>query len=151
MQLTVYTDYSLRVLLYLALKPEGELSTISDIAESYGVSRNHLVKVVHNLAKLGYVGSQRGKNGGLFLACDPTRVTIAEVVRHTEPNFDMVECFKSEDDNGCSITAVCTLKGMLGEALGAFMKVLGSYTLSDVLKKPGEVTHLVNILNIVNR
>lgn len=151
MQLTVYTDYSLRVLLYLALKPEGELSTISDIAENYGVSRNHLVKVVHNLAKLGYIGSQRGKHGGLFLACDPTKVTVAEVVRHTEPNFDVVECFKSDEENDCSITAVCSLKGMLGEALGAFMKVLNSYTLADVLKKPDEVTHIVNILNIGKR
>lgn len=132
MQLTLYTDYSLRVLIYLGLRRD-RLSTVSEIAESYGISRNHLVKVVHNLATLGFVHSTRGKGGGLSLARSPERINIGDVVRHTEMNFNIVECFDGKS-RGCPITAVCRLKGVLSDAANAFLRVLDGYTLADVLK-----------------
>lgn len=132
MQLTLYTDYSLRVLIYLGLRRD-RLSTVSEIAESYGISRNHLVKVVHNLASLGFIQSTRGKGGGLSLARAPDLINIGDVVRNTEQNFNIVECFDGRNRN-CPITAVCRLKGVLSDAAGAFLRVLDGYTLADVLK-----------------
>src|SRR4051812_5945520 len=95
MRLTLYTDYSLRVLLYLVLD-RGRTATISEIASSYGISRNHLVKVVNNLVRLGYVSSTRGRSGGLRLSGEPSAVSIGEVVRRTEHDFQLVECFEPE-------------------------------------------------------
>jgi len=131
MQLTLYTDYSLRVLLYLGLNTR-RVATITDIAESYGISRNHLVKVVHNLAAEGFIKSVRGRGGGLALALSPDKINIANVVRHTEVTFDLVECFDLKS-NTCPIAAACFLKRALYEAQQAFMKVLDRYTLEDVL------------------
>lgn len=132
MQLTLYTDYSLRVLIYLGLRRD-RLSTVAEIAESYGISRNHLVKVVHNLASLGFIHSVRGKGGGLNLARAPELINVGDVVRHTEMNFNIVECFDGKDRH-CPITAVCRLKGVLGDAASAFLEVLDGYTLADVLR-----------------
>lgn len=137
MQLTFYTDYSLRVLIFLGLK-SGRLSTISEIAESYGISRNHLVKVVHNLAGHGYIQTTRGKGGGLRLARRPEDVNIGEVVRHTEVNFTLVECFDMQSCR-CPITPICGLKGVLHDASRAFMDVLDQYTLADVLKNEDQL------------
>jgi Rrf2 family nitric oxide-sensitive transcriptional repressor len=131
MQLTLYTDYSLRVLIYLGLSP-GRVVTITDVAQSYGISRNHLVKVVHNLATLGYIRTTRGRGGGLGLARPPAQINIGDVVRHTEVNFHLVECFDREN-NTCPIAAACFLKSALHEAQRAFMSVLDRYTLADVL------------------
>lgn len=131
MQLTLYTDYSLRVLIYLGIHRD-RLSTISEIAEGYNISRNHLVKVVHNLAIQGYIRTTRGKGGGLGLAREPDLINIGDVVRHTEMNFNVVECFDREN-NQCPITPACLLKGALHDALAAFMNVLDGYTLADVL------------------
>lgn len=132
MQLTLYTDFSLRALIYLGLRRD-RLATVSEIAESYGISRNHLVKVVHNLASLGYIHSTRGKGGGLSLARAPELINIGDVVRHTEVNFNIVECFDGKH-NRCPITAMCRLKGVLSDAAEAFLHVLDGYTLADVLK-----------------
>jgi len=132
MQLTLYTDYSLRVLLYLGLKPR-RIATITDIAQSYGISRNHLVKVVHNLATQGFIHSTRGRGGGITLARPAAEINIGDVVRHTEVNFDLVECFDRER-NTCPIAAACILKSALYEAQRAFMGVLDRYTLADVLE-----------------
>ncbi len=138
MQLTLYTDYSLRVLIHLGVRRD-RLSTISEIARDYGgISRNHLVKVVHNLSVNGYIRTVRGKGGGLSLAREPEAINIGDVVRHTEMNFDIVECFNKER-NRCTITPVCILKGTLGEALGAFMGVLDKYTLADVIRNDREL------------
>lgn len=137
MQLTLYTDYSLRVLIFLGLKKDG-LSTISEIAESYDISRNHLVKVVHNLAGHGYIQTTRGKGGGLRLAHRPESINIGDVVRHTEVNFTIVECFDMQDCR-CPITPICGLKGVLRDATRAFMDVLDRYTLADVLENEGEL------------
>jgi Rrf2 family nitric oxide-sensitive transcriptional repressor len=132
MQLTLYTDYSLRVLLYLGLKPR-RMATITDIAQSYGISRNHLVKVVHNLATQGFIHSTRGRGGGITLARPAAEINIGDVVRHTEVSFDLVECFDRER-NTCPIAAACILKSALYEAQRAFMGVLDRYTLRSVLK-----------------
>ncbi len=142
MQLTLYTDYSLRVLIYLGVH-HNRLATISEIAAGYGgISRNHLVKVVHNLSIHGYIRTTRGKGGGLMLAREPRAINIGDVVRHTEVNFDVVECFDKER-NRCPITPACRLKGALREALSAFMVVLDGYTLADVLANKHELSALL--------
>ena len=131
MQLTLYTDYSLRVLLYLGLNPQ-RMATITDIAQSYKISRNHLVKVVHNLAMQGFINTTRGRGGGITLARPAAEINIGDVVRHTEVNFHLVECFDRER-NTCPIAAACFLKGALYEAQRAFMTVLDRYTLANVV------------------
>lgn len=146
MQLTLYTDYSLRVLVYLGLKTD-ELVTISEIAENYGISRNHLVKVVHNLSLTGFVDAIRGKGGGLRLARPPEQINIGDVIRHTEPNFNLVECFdNAKDSGGCPINAMCRLKGGLYKAYGAFMAVLDEISLADVLSNSDELAQPLNIV-----
>lgn len=141
MQLTLYTDYSLRVLIYLGIHRD-RLATISEIASGYDISRNHLVKVVHNLSIHGFIRTTRGKGGGLNLARDPELINIGDVVRHTEMNFDVVECF-NHATNRCPITPVCALKRALYDALDAFLKVLDGYTLADVLKNGDELSALL--------
>ncbi len=131
MQLTLYTDYSLRVLIYLGLYPD-RLVTINEIAESYHISRNHLVKVVHHLGQVGFIKTVRGKGGGMRLAHPPEEINLGAVVRSTETNFDLVECFDMEK-NTCPIEPACAFKGMLAEASARFLEVLDSYTLAPVL------------------
>jgi Rrf2 family nitric oxide-sensitive transcriptional repressor len=126
MKLTRYTDYALRVLMHLAARPE-RLSSISEIARSYGISQNHLMKVVHDLRKEGYVAAVRGRAGGVRLARPPAEINIGEIVRHAEEGFDLVEC------GSCVIAPACGLTGVLGQALGAFMRVLDGYTLADLV------------------
>jgi len=128
-QLTLYSDYSLRVLIYLS-KTDKKISTITDISEFYKISRNHLVKVVHRLAQLGYIISIQGKGGGIKLAKDPSEIKVGEVIRKTEPNFYMVECF-NEKENRCVITDVCRLKGILNQGMEAFFNVIDQYTILD--------------------
>ena len=132
MQLTQYTDYSLRVLIYLSQKGEGELATISEIAEFYGISRNHLVKVVHNLATNGFIQTLRGKHGGMKLSRPATEIGVGEVVRKTEPNFYIAECF-NKNNTSCVIIPICSLKGMLFEARSNFLQVLDRYTIANTL------------------
>lgn len=130
MRVTHYTDYSLRVLIYLGLRPD-ERSTIREISEAYGISRNHLMKVVQQLAGNGYVRSVRGVGGGLNLSHDPEDIRIGEVVRVMEPDLGLVECFRS--DNQCVITPGCRLKGMFADALEHFLQALNRHTLADLL------------------
>jgi Rrf2 family nitric oxide-sensitive transcriptional repressor len=131
MKLTLYTDYSLRVLLYLASTPEQQkLIQIKDIAASYGISKNHLMKVIFHLGKLGYIETIRGRNGGLRLAMEPQDINIGKLVRQTEEDFHMVECF--QDHGSCIISPGCKLKGILNQALQAFLAVLDQYTLQDL-------------------
>ena len=129
MKLTLYTDYGLRVLLYLSLKEEA---TISEISEAYRIARPHVVKIVHHLGKAGLVQTQRGRQGGVRLAQAPEEINLGQTIRLLEPNFHMVECFNREGDH-CVITPVCKLKGVLGEALQAFFETLDRYTLADVV------------------
>lgn len=130
MHITLYTDYSLRVLMYIALKGE-ELSTIREIAESYDISRNHLMKVVQELNNKGYLTALRGKNGGLRLNGRPEDINIGALVRDTERDIALVECLGEK--NRCVITPACQLKFVLAEALEAFFKTLDKYTLADLL------------------
>ena len=136
MQLTLYTDYSLRVLLYLASHPDRRV-TITEISEYFGVSRNHLVKVVHNLGKLQLIHTIRGKSGGLLLAVSPEDVNIADLVRQVEPHMNILECF-DDVSNTCPITMQCSLKGVLFQARQGFMNVLEQYTLADMMPKSSE-------------
>lgn len=133
MQLTLYSDYSLRVLIYLARHRDG-LITINEIAEFYQISKNHLVKVVHQLGKIGVIESVRGKNGGLRLALAPEKIYIGDLVQKTEPNFNLVECFNFAS-NRCVITDACYLKNILDEGLRSMMKTLNQYTLADVITR----------------
>lgn len=135
MRLTQYSDFALRVLIYVGLKPTG-LATMPEIADSYGISRNHLTKVVQQLAKLGYLATVRGRGGGLRLARDPSTINVGEVVRATEREFVLVECFDPLS-NCCIIAPNCVLRVALSEALEAFLSVLDRYTLADLLG-PGE-------------
>lgn len=141
MQLTQYTDYALRTLLYLAVTEEN--ATITEIADRYNISRNHLVKVVHNLGKLGYITTIRGRQGGLRLARTPESIRLGEVVRKTEPNFHLVECFDRVNDR-CVITPGCQLKGVLGKAFKAFSDVLDEYTLADLTANKKELARLLS-------
>lgn len=141
MQLTQYSDYALRTLIYLAV--EDDNATISEISDRYKISRNHLVKVVHNLGKLGYIITVRGRHGGLRLALPPEQINIGEVVRRTEPNFNIVECFDGAN-NTCVITPACRLKGVLAEAYRAFSNTLDQYTLADMTVNKKELQRLLS-------
>ncbi len=134
MRLTNFTDYNLRVLIYLGVhQREGRLATISDIASVYGISQNHLMKIVHHLAKLGYVETTRGKGGGMRLARAPELINIGEVVRGAEEDLAVVECFQ-KGARKCPIVPACALRGVLGRAMSAFFEVLDSQTLADLLQ-----------------
>lgn len=149
MQLTLYTDYSLRVLIYLGIRPH-EQATITEIATHYKISRNHLVKVVHNLGALGFIRTVRGRGGGLVLARDAKDINIGEVVRHTEPNFDLVECFNKEH-NSCPIEPACKLIRPLKIARDAFLQELDKFTLNDVLSNRQELAFYLKIEAVTNR
>lgn len=133
MRLTNYTDYSLRVLVYLATKPDGELSNIKEIADVYNISKNHLMKVTYELGKMNVIETIRGRNGGIRLAHSPDKINIGEIVRKTEEDFHIVECF-DEEHNQCVISPACGLKHVLKKALQAYLAVLDQYTLSDLMK-----------------
>ena len=144
MQLTLYTDYSLRVLVYLSINQERS-ATISEIADFYKISRNHLVKVVHNLSLKNYIISTRGKGGGLRLARKPDQINIGLVVRDTEPNFNIVECFNEESINNCSVEPICKLKGILGQATKQFLNKLDEYAISDILSNNSDNVNIVEL------
>jgi Rrf2 family nitric oxide-sensitive transcriptional repressor len=132
MQLTRYSDYSLRVLMHLAVTP-SPLSRIEEIADAYGISRGHVMKVVRHLAALGLVETVRGRGGGLRLARPPEAVNVGRVIRQTEENLALVECFRP--DGRCPIAPACVLRTALGEALDAFLAVLDGYTLADLVAR----------------
>ncbi|MGH1366431.1 MAG: RrF2 family transcriptional regulator [Calditrichia bacterium] len=132
MRLTLYSDYSLRVLLYLALNFDKP-ATIKEIATSYDISKNHLMKVASGLKQAGYVKAIRGRSGGLLLARKPTEINIGAVIRTTEEDFKIVECFDPET-NTCCIAPNCRLQNILNEAIQAFIAVLDKYSLHDLTK-----------------
>jgi Rrf2 family nitric oxide-sensitive transcriptional repressor len=144
MHLTVHTDYALRLLMLLAVRP-GELHTIDSVAESYGVSRNHMSKVVLTLRRSGFVDCVRGRSGGLRLAQPATSVRLGDVVRATEEGFDLVECFDPAR-SCCRIASACGLRHPLDEALDAFMAVLDRYTLDDLVRSPYRRRRMAQIL-----
>jgi len=140
MQLTLYTDYALRMLLYLALKPEG--ATIAEVAGRYRISRNHLVKIAHKLGKVGLLETRRGRSGGLRLTRPAKDLNLGEIVRMVEPNFNIVECFDTER-NVCAITPACGLRRAFYEAQQAFLKSLDRYTLADFTHNGDELRRLL--------
>ncbi len=140
MRLTVYTDYALRVLMYVAMHPD-RLSTISEISAAHRISRNHLMKVVHRLGVAGYVETLRGQHGGIRLAKKPQDIVIGEVVRTTEPDLAPVSCFESA--GSCAFTASCKLKRAISDALKAFLAVLDGYTVADLVENRGTLMRLL--------
>jgi Rrf2 family transcriptional regulator, nitric oxide-sensitive transcriptional repressor len=138
-QLTNYTDYALRTLLYLGSLSDHERAQVKDIAGAYQISFNHLQKIVHDLGKKGLLHTTRGKNGGITLAVSPTTVNLGELVRELEV-FDLVECFN--EDGQCLIRCSCKLKSVLHQAKAAFLAVLDQYTLDDLLENKQELYSL---------
>ncbi|PSJ79360.1 Rrf2 family transcriptional regulator [Neisseria iguanae] len=132
MYLTQHTDYGLRVLIYTAINDDA-LVNISTIADTYGISKSHLMKVVTALVKGGFLSSVRGKGGGLRLAMTADKINIGAVIRHLEP-MQLVECMGNR--NGCLITPSCRLAGILGGAIKSFFNHLDGFTLEDLLNKP---------------
>lgn len=143
-RLTVYTDYSLRTLMYLGVRGRENLVTIQEIADAYQISKNHLMKVTHDLGKHGYIETIRGRGGGIRLALEPEQINIGDVVRKTEDDFHLVECFNPEG-NLCKISPECRLKFALQQALKAYLSVLDTYTLADVLVSKDILSELFGI------
>ncbi|HET6942910.1 MAG TPA: Rrf2 family transcriptional regulator [Sphingomicrobium sp.] len=127
MKLKSYTDYALRVLMHLAARPD-RLASIGEIARTYRISHNHLMKVVHDLRKEGFLDAVRGRTGGIMLARPASEISVGDVVRCTEGQFDLVDCAS------CVIAPACALTGVLHEARRAFMAVLDGYSLADLVK-----------------
>ena len=147
MRLTVYTDYSLRLLIYAALKPDG-LVNISEVADAYGISRNHLTKVVHQLGIAGFLETVRGKGGGLRLSRPSEMIRIGDVVRCTEPDMALTPCFQPIEAP-CPIVPSCLLRTALQEARDAFLGVLDSYTLADLAAPAPQLRSLLGMAKIV--
>lgn len=134
MQLTAFTDYALRVLIHVSVHAdERGLCTIRDIAALQRVSENHLMKVVHQLGRQGFVETVRGNRGGIRLARPPEAIAIGDVVRRFEENMALVECFATTGERRCRIEPACVLKGAFGRALGVFLKELDTVTLADIV------------------
>lgn len=150
MRLTDYTDYSLRVLLYLAVRGDG-LSTIQEISEAYGISRNHLMKVVQQLGELGWVKTIRGRNGGLQLAEHTSALTVGEVVRATESDFALVACLPTPEGErrACVITPQCRLRGALEAARDAFLAELDRYTIGEIATPRGQLAALLGLGSVI--
>lgn len=130
MRLTDYTDYTLRVLMFCAIRPERAI-TIAEIAQSHAVSKNHLMKIVNDLARQGILQTTRGRGGGLRLLKPAQDIRIGDVVRNSETDFRMVECFDAAS-NSCNLSAHCKLKSVIGKALEAYLAELDSVTLADI-------------------
>lgn len=146
MQLTRFTDYTLRVLISVALndrRGEARGVTIGEIATQYAISRNHLMKVVQVLAHTGYLRTLRGKGGGLRLARPAEAIRLGDVVREVEGGFQIVPCFGPDPASACTIVPACVLRGALGRALTAFLDVLDEYTLADLLGPERELVELL--------
>jgi len=142
MRLTIFTDYTLRVLIYLGARREEErLATIGDIANAYGISENHLMKVVNHLAKQGYIQTTRGKGGGMRLARAPEQINIGAVVRDAEEDLAVVECFE-EGNLNCPIIPACILCRVLARAMSSFFEVLDDQTLGDLLKPEAKLVRI---------
>jgi Rrf2 family nitric oxide-sensitive transcriptional repressor len=143
MHLSTFTDYTLRVLMYLAVEKD-RLATISELARSYGISENHLMKVVHQLAKSGLVESVRGKGGGIRLARKPDEIRLGGVIRASEGDTPIVECFSAEK-NACRIAPACRLNRILAQAFDDLFQALDAYTLADLTGNDRELAALMQI------
>jgi Rrf2 family nitric oxide-sensitive transcriptional repressor len=143
MRLTVYTDFSLRLLMYLAVKSDG-ISTIGEVADAYRIPKNHLTKVAHQLGLAGYIATVRGKGGGIQLAKRANQIRLGDVVRGTEPDMALVPCFEPVCAP-CPIVQACGLRGALGQAQSAFLEVLDRYTLADIAEDTTKLRAMLEI------
>lgn len=139
MQISLHADYACRVLIYLAVIPRA---SIPEISKAFGISHNHLVKVVHRLGKEGFIKTMRGKGGGIHLARASNDINIGDVIRVMEPNFHLVECF-DRSGNTCKITPGCGLTHAMREASTAFLTTLAKYSLSDVVKNESSIKRML--------
>jgi Rrf2 family nitric oxide-sensitive transcriptional repressor len=142
MQLSLHADYALRVLIYLGTHPDRVVCT-QEISDAYGISKHHLVRVVQTLAEHDYVQIRAGRSGGVTLAREPNLIPLGDVIRCAEPNLRLAECFDAST-NTCPIVSACALKGILHEALTAFLAALNRHTLADILVS-GRKQTLVNL------
>lgn len=133
MRLTLHTDYALRVLVHVGLRG-GELVTINEIAECYGISKNHLTKVVHQLGRSGYLETVRGKYGGVRLLAKPETVRLGEFVRAVEDDFALARCMKEDEETSCRLQGGCLAAGAFRKGLAAFFHALDGYTLADMIE-----------------
>lgn len=145
MRVSTYSDYALRVLMQAALR-SPERITVDEVAESFGISRHHLVKIVHDLGRNGYLATRRGIGGGFTLALPPEKIRLGDVVRLGEESETVIDC-KDRQNRFCRIFPACRLKGVLDEAAASFFAVLDSYTLADLL---GQASALKDLLQIQN-
>lgn len=143
MRMTFHTDYALRMLIYLAMRP-SHACTVGDVADAYGLSRNHLLKVTLNLRKLGLIATARGRHGGIRIAKPAEEINIGALVRATEEDFALVECLQG-GGGACAISPSCRLKGIFGEALAAYLAVLEKYTLADIVRNKTALETLLGI------
>ncbi|WP_130832067.1 nitric oxide-sensing transcriptional repressor NsrR [[Erwinia] mediterraneensis] len=136
MQLTSFTDYGLRALIFMATLPPGRQTNITEVSAKYGISRNHMVKIINQLSRAGFVAATRGKNGGIRLGMDADKIVIGDVVRKMEP-LQLVDCA------GCHITPACRLRKVLNDAVQLFLQELDKYTLADLVKGNEPLYHLL--------
>jgi len=149
MHLTLYTDYTLRVMMYLALKhPDGGVATIDEIARAYGISRNHLTKIVHELSCAGFIETTRGRAGGACLARAPEQISVGEIVRAAEKDFSVVRCHDTTIAHDCAIFPACNLRHRLHRAVDAFLHELDTMTLREAITAP---TVAATVLGITDR
>ena len=141
MRLTRYTDYALRTLMQVSLMPSGRRLSVAEITSTYGISRSHVMKIVQHLGQLGYLHTIRGKGGGIELGMAPTHIVIGQVVRAMEANLQVIDCRLPY----CRLDRGCQLKGVLGEAMNAFLGVLDRYTLADLLSNRQELIQLLDL------
>ena len=140
MRLTLHTDYALRVLIQVGLN-DGALTRIGDIAKTFGISKNHLMKIVHDLGQRGYLDNVRGRNGGIRLRRKPQDINVGQVVRDTEDDLDVLGCLGQT--GYCQIERVCVLRGAVRDATSAFLEVLDSYTLADLIRPSKALSSLL--------
>ena len=146
MRLTVYTDYTLRVMIYLTLKYRGgEVATIDEMAQAYGVSRSHLMKIVNELSQSGFIETTRGRSGGARLARSPNQISLGEVVRMAEKDFAVVQCHDIAFESGCAVFQACNLKRGMRRAVDAFMHELDKMTFEDAVSAPTVAASLLGL------
>lgn len=133
MRLTLHTDYALRVLVHVGLR-NGELVTITEIADCYGISKNHLTKVVHQMGRIGYLETVRGKYGGVRLLRQPDKINLGDFIRETEEDFALVRCMRCDATDECRLNGQCIAHDALNAGLRAFFAELNRYTLADMLE-----------------
>lgn len=148
MRMTLHTDYALRILIYLAIT-DPRPSTVNDVAESYGISRNHLLKVALKLKNLGLLTTARGRSGGIRLATKPKEINVGSVVRQLGDEFPAVECMRA-DGRGCILSPICRLKGVVREAMGAYLAVFDNYSLADLVANRSELASMLGAGRLAN-